>query len=151
MLVFLTTRDIYSHKQPSGWMVIYYCGDCGASVGTHPDTTIPLGLMATARTRYLRARAHSAFDTIWRCGYMTRERAIRWAAQQLAIVEEFHISTLSDTNLELLTKIATTYINNKARYNLERQQELTEQRRGKDARRISANNTRHAKRRRKKR
>lgn len=151
MFVFLTTRDIYTHKQTSGWPVIYWCGDCHASVGTHPDSVNPLGRMATGTTRYLRAKAHAAFDTIWRCGFMSRDAAIRWAANELMVIEEMHISTLSDENLESLIKLSEGYLAGKQRYNLEQRQLQHGERLKKDARRTSEHNARYAKRRRNKR
>lgn len=149
--VFLTTRDIYSHRQSSGWTVIYYCGDCTASVGTHPDTTEPLGRMATAKTRYLRAKAHAAFDPIWRCGFMTRDGAIRWAAKEMMVLDELHISTLSDDQLLTLTKLSKQYLASKQRYNLEVLEARTEERKMRDAKQLSDNNARYAAKRRKKR
>jgi len=93
-----------------GWQWIWLCFDCGASVGCHPDTTTPLGLMAAPRTRYLRNLAHESFDPIWRTGLMSRERAKRWAAGQLGIIGEFHISWLDDRQLETLIALAQKYM-----------------------------------------
>lgn len=150
--VFLTTRDVYSHhRQASGWNVIYYCGSCTASVGTHSDSIEPLGKMATARTRYLRSKAHSTFDVIWRCGLMTRNAAIRWAAKELMIIDEFHISTLSDEDLIRLIEISQRELINHNRYNLTALEARNKERITRDAKRISDYNSREAKRRRKNR
>ena len=149
--VFLTTRDIYSHQQTRGWNIIYYCGNCGASVGTHPDTAIPLGPMATGKTRFLRAKAHATFDLIWRSGLLTRNGAVRWAAKELLIIDEFHITTLSDKELLKLITISEEYLALKGPENIERKIEQVVERRNRDGKRISNNNARYAKRRRKNR
>ena len=67
--------------------MIYHCDDCGAFVGTHPGTNIPLGTLADGETREARKRAHSAFDHIWKNsrGKVTRGAAYRWLAGMLKI------------------------------------------------------------------
>lgn len=49
-----------------GWPLTYRCECCGARVGTHPGTDIPLGTLADEATQKARKEAHAAFDPIWR-------------------------------------------------------------------------------------
>jgi zinc-finger-containing domain len=73
------------------WAVL--CRDCGAYVGLHPFTGIPLGMLADGPTRAARRRAKDAFNPLWQNGGMTRNAAYAWLARQLGIttVEECHI------------------------------------------------------------
>ena len=49
-----------------GWPLAYCCSGCGARVGCHPGTDIPLGTLADMRTMKARRDAHAAFDPLWR-------------------------------------------------------------------------------------
>lgn len=93
------------------WPKCYICNDCGASVGCHPNTRIPLGRMANRKTRALRAKAHASFDKLWRGGYMTRDQSYTWLANQLNIEpSECHMSQLSDENLRKAQKLSDQYL-----------------------------------------
>lgn len=45
--------------------MIYYCSKCGAYVGVHKETNIPLGKPADEETRTLRRKCHEVFDKRW--------------------------------------------------------------------------------------
>lgn len=49
-----------------GWPLAYACCQCGARVGCHPGTDIPLGTLADKATMRARRAAHDAFDPLWR-------------------------------------------------------------------------------------
>lgn len=68
-------------KQP----MVYRCNGCGAYVGCHADTKVPLGTLADHKLREARKRAHSAFDHIWKSKRKTRGDAYRWLANKLGI------------------------------------------------------------------
>lgn len=58
------------------WPWAYLCADCGAYVGLHPFTAIPLGTLADAPTRVARKAAKAAFNPIWQdAGSKERKRA----------------------------------------------------------------------------
>lgn len=87
-------RIIYG-KSYGDWPLVWYCGQCEAAVGCHPNTDIPLGFMATAPTRRMRSQVHKAFDPIWRGGQraMSRTRAYEWLARTMGIpVTDCHVS-----------------------------------------------------------
>ncbi len=77
------------------WPYAYACttAGCGAYVGLHPFTAIPLGTLADGPTRAARKRAKAAFNPIWQSGRMTRGEAYAWLARALGIekTEECHI------------------------------------------------------------
>lgn len=92
------------------WPWIYLCLDCSASVGCHPGTFKPLGLMAGLKTRLLRRDAHRCFDQLWRSGLLTRDGAYRWLAEQLAIpLAICHISWLSNRQLKQTIAISNEH------------------------------------------
>lgn len=59
-----------------GWPFAYACCACGARVGCHPGTDIPLGTLADKATMQARRAAHAAFDPLWQNkGAGARKRA----------------------------------------------------------------------------
>lgn len=60
-----------------GWPLAYACS-CGARVGCHPGTDIPLGTLADRATMKARRAAHDAFDPVWKnAGRGARSRAYK--------------------------------------------------------------------------
>lgn len=82
---------IYHGRTYGEWPWIYWCKDCGASVGMHPGTDIPLGTLATPAIKAARVRAKDMFNPLWQSGEMTRSEAYAWLAGRLGIpVEQCH-------------------------------------------------------------
>ena len=52
--------------------MMWLCPRCGASVGCHNNSRIPMGTMANAELRQNRQRAHAYIDPLWKSGYMSR-------------------------------------------------------------------------------
>jgi len=77
------------------WPWAYLCTNdsCGAYVGLHPFTAIPLGTLAQAPLRAARKAAKAAFNPRWQDGGQSRTEAYTWLAGQLGIanVGECHI------------------------------------------------------------
>lgn len=61
------------------------CKPCGAHVGCHPGTAIPLGRLANKQLRKAKMAAHAAFDPLWKSREMTRSQAYAWLADALGI------------------------------------------------------------------
>lgn len=70
------------------WPWLYACRDCDASVGMHPFTAIPLGILADKATREARKRAKAPFQRLYQSGRMTRDEAYRQLAQRMGIPHE---------------------------------------------------------------
>ena len=84
-------KKIYG-KDYGQWPWSFLCLGCGAYVGLHPYTAIPLGTLATPEMREARARAKQAFNPLWKLGVMSRTDAYAWLAGKLGIeVEKCHI------------------------------------------------------------
>ena len=83
---------IYPHR-PDLFAKRFWLCECGAYVGCHLDTAIPLGTPAGPETQRARRAAHAAFDPLWQakmrqCGMSkkhARGAAYKWLAEQLGI------------------------------------------------------------------
>ena len=127
------------------WPFMYHCTDCGASVGCHPNTNIPLGRMGDGETRRLRHKCHHYFDQLWRDGFMSRTYAYKWLAHTLSIAEDdCHISWLSKEQLEAAITAVQDYLTQNERI-AERRIERRAKRRHKQHEREQRNLQRFAK------
>ena len=67
------------------WPWIYRCSSCGARVGLHPFTAIPLGTLADDRTREARIAAKAVFQD-WRENHrLDRSEAYAALAKEMGI------------------------------------------------------------------
>lgn len=99
------TKRKNSHYVPSlGKKIpVQICEKCDAWVALHKDTMVPLGTVADSETRHARAKAHQAFDPIWKKNILSRERAYRWLAALLGI--ERANSHIGSFDLETCLKV----------------------------------------------
>ena len=89
----VTGAEAYPQRSDLATVRVWICRPCGARVGCHPGTDVPLGTLADAELRRARAEAHDAFDVRWarkgprvRQGWtMTRTDAYLWLAKQLGL------------------------------------------------------------------
>lgn len=106
--------EIKTHEEVYGraygdWPYMYHCGGCGAYVGLHPFTAIPLGTLADSATREARKRCKPAFEALWRDGSMSRTQAYEWLAQRLEIpVRECHFGWFDVDRCQQAQKICST-------------------------------------------
>lgn len=85
-----THEEVYG-RNFSEWPYVYLCECCGAYVGLHPFTAIPLGTLADKPTRDARKSCKLPFERIWKSGAMTRTEAYQWLARKMGIpVHECH-------------------------------------------------------------
>lgn len=88
------------------WPWAFLCDGCGAYVGLHPFTSIPLGTLADAPTREARKRAKDAFNPLWRTRLMTRREAYAWLAKMLGInVDECHIGWFDEATCKRVVEV----------------------------------------------
>lgn len=57
-------REVCPQRQDRAAWVFWLCG-CGAYVGCHPGTAVPMGRPGNGRTRSYRIQAHQALDRRW--------------------------------------------------------------------------------------
>ncbi|WP_258257076.1 DUF3268 family zinc-finger domain-containing protein [Pseudomonas chlororaphis] len=67
------------------WPYAYRCDDCGAYVGLHPSTDIPLGTLATAQLRKDRNLSKDMFHKVKERRGFTRSLAYEWLAGKMGI------------------------------------------------------------------
>jgi len=91
---------IYPHRPDLHGKPMFRCS-CGAYVGCHPGTDVPLGYPAGAATRQLRSKVHALFDPLWEAKMKrdkvrkgaAREAGYSWLADQLGIRrDDCHVS-----------------------------------------------------------
>lgn len=92
----VSNAEFYGGKE-YGWPLAYRCKCCGARVGTHPGTDIPLGTLADRATMKARKEAHDAFDPLWKGKTVWhRKRAYQVLAQAMNM-RFAHISWMDET------------------------------------------------------
>lgn len=87
----MTSEIVYGRDHGPVWI----CGRwpaCESMIGCHPDSTIPLGTLATREVRAARKMAHGLFDRVFQSGRMTRAEAYRELAAVIDLpVRQTHI------------------------------------------------------------
>lgn len=66
-------------------LMYWQCVPCNAHVGTHKNTSKPMGRLANPALRKAKSAAHNAFDPLWQDGEMSRTEAYGWLAHAMAI------------------------------------------------------------------
>lgn len=107
--IFLSSKEFYGKDYGSN---IYLCRDCNAYVGTHGNTTKPLGTMANERLRGLRKRAHNLFDPLWRSRHMSRSRAYKFMQEWMNLpAGKAHIGMFDERQCQQLIQAVKDYRN----------------------------------------
>lgn len=83
--VFLVPNEEIYGKSYGDWPYAYFCDDCGAYVGVHPNTDIPLGTMADKELREARKKAKSAWQSACKMLGLDRAKGYAWLAKQMGI------------------------------------------------------------------
>ena len=88
-VVYTSNAEIYGREYGTGRC--YLCRKCGAFVGVHPGTDIPLRTLANEELREWRKLAHYWFDQIWKrpLRITTRYKAYGWLAEKLGKRREY--------------------------------------------------------------
>lgn len=104
---FVNNAEIYGRAY-GDWPWAYKCHStqCGAYVGTHPNTKFPLGTLATAEIRAARMKAKNLFNPLWQSGQMTRSEAYAWLAAKISIpVAACHFGRFDAAQCERALKV----------------------------------------------
>lgn len=75
--------EIYS-REYGDWPYAYLCTGCGAYVGLHPNTDIPLGTLATPEMREARKRGKGVFLALSK-RFSDRNTQYKWLAERMGI------------------------------------------------------------------
>lgn len=82
---FARHETIYNGRTFGDWPWVLLCTGCGAYVGLHPFTPIPLGTLAGPRLREFRQRCKAEFEPIYQERLLSRTEAYRRLASALGI------------------------------------------------------------------
>jgi len=103
--------EIYHGRSYGEWPYAYLCRDCGAYVGLHPVTDIPLGTLADKPLRDARNSCKRPFEMIWRNGAMSRKDAYAWLAKGLGIrAEECHFGLFDIERCQRARDLCNDYL-----------------------------------------
>lgn len=86
----VSNAEIYG-REYGEWPYTVLCDGCGAYVGLHPHTDVPLGTLADRNLREARKKGKGWFMKLQRKRGMSRNSAYQWLSDQLGIgIEECH-------------------------------------------------------------
>lgn len=92
-------REIYNGQDYGDWPFVYLCQGCGAYVGLHPSTDLPLGTLADFPTRQARKEAKNLFHRLMHTRFLgNRTRAYDGLARELRIDRKLCHFGLFDEN-----------------------------------------------------
>lgn len=96
-VVQLTSNSAIYGREYGEWPYVYLCLLCGATVGTHPHSVYPLGLMADAETRSMRTALHAVIDPSWKSGLVGRGELYRMLGELMGLPpgRRFHVGELT--------------------------------------------------------
>lgn len=98
-------------KAYGDWPWAYVCDMCDASVGLHPNTDLPLGLLADKATRQARKQAKESFNRLWQRGDISRSGAYAWLARKLRLpVTECHFGQFDQARCAHAEAILATWV-----------------------------------------
>ena len=101
--VYTDSKEVYKRS----YGMFYLCRPCGAYVGCHKGTKVPLGTLANLVTRKWRKEAHKWFDPLWRDDKsVKRWIAYKWLSEYLGIKQsECHIGEFDDEMCKKVVEI----------------------------------------------
>lgn len=77
--------EVYGGRSFGDWPYCYLCRACGAYVGIHPDTDLPLGTLADRDLRTKRKDGKHAFYALIKKKNWPRDDAYAWLSETLGI------------------------------------------------------------------
>lgn len=100
-------RDIYGGQSFGAWPYVYRCAQCQAYVGLHPDTDLPLGIMADRQTIQARKEAKTVFQRLVLVKHnRDRNAGYAWLAGELDIPASICHFGMFDRSLALAARDA---------------------------------------------
>jgi hypothetical protein len=83
--VSLESNAVVYRKEYGDWPYLYLCDGCGAYVGLHPGTDLPLGTLADKVLRIARTEGKREFIRFYQANDWDRNKAYHWLARTMAI------------------------------------------------------------------
>ena len=101
---------LYPENEALATRLFWKCPNCDAQVGCHPGTTKPLGTLANAELRALRAETHKLFDQLWITETFSRTEAYAWLGQHMQIhPAHCHIGMFTMEQCNMVIEIMAKY------------------------------------------
>lgn len=100
-ICFVDERDLIGSSRRD-WCMIWYCHDCRATVGCHPNSDSPTGYMtADGYIKKLRHEVHKNLDRFWKGNAaISRDSLYRSLTDKLGVGIHVHIGNMSVEQLE---------------------------------------------------
>ena len=86
-------EEIYKHREDLKDLILWQCPFCELYVGSHKETSEPLGIIPTKEMKDLRIEIHNILDPLWKDGKITRGKIYRRMSDFLK--KEYHTASLS--------------------------------------------------------
>ena len=103
--VSLVNNAVFYGGTEYGWPLAYCCASCGARVGCHPETDVPLGTLADGPTMKARRAAHDAFDPLWRGKTPWHRKEAYRALARVMGLQTAHISHFDEHECDRVVKL----------------------------------------------
>jgi len=91
------------------WPWLYLCRGCGAYVGMHPYTNLPLGTLANRAQREARKEVKQLFNSLWLDApdrRAARSQAYAWLASKMGLTEaQCHFGQFDELQCDAAMKI----------------------------------------------
>lgn len=81
----VSNDQIYGGRLYGDWPYAYRCAPCDAHVGLHPNTDLPLGILADRPLRTAKAEAKQAWQRLSQIKGWKRGEAYSWLAEAMDI------------------------------------------------------------------
>lgn len=81
----VSNSEIYNGREYGEWPYVYLCLNCGAYVGLHKFTDLPLGTMADKKTREARKKKQAFSRAIYIRFNGDTSEAYKWLAKKMGI------------------------------------------------------------------
>lgn len=76
---------MYAGRRYGEWPYVYLCDDCGAYIGLHPHTDLPLGTLADKPLLWVRKQGKGLFLDLSAVRRWSRFESYQWLAEQMEI------------------------------------------------------------------
>lgn len=108
----LVSNDLIYGRLYGDWPYAYRCTPCDAHVGLHPNTDLPLGILANYTLRRAKSEAKQVWQRLSRLKGWKRREAYVWLAQALEIPKsECHFGHFDEHRCGLALSVCLEELN----------------------------------------
>lgn len=114
-----TGDQVHPHRPDLTYLYFWVCDKCDARVGCHKNSPShhPLGRLSSAKLRGWKAKAHTAFDKLWKSPSMTRNAAYQWLADVMnKDIKDAHIGLFNVMECQKVVCFCNDFVKEDARW-----------------------------------